>query len=135
MTDNVISIGTRKPLEEDKAELRRAEKMREKHLVEAADNHQKNLLELLDNTKKRVMDGQLDGLVIAGRNPENGAFMSVVALNTSSTRVDTYLAYAGILSAMQIDMVDLSSSGPHMNPDGSYFALGEAQEIEMEDDE
>lgn len=135
MSDNVISLGTRKTLDEDRAELRQAEEVHQQHLDAAAELHKKNLLKMLDDTKARVETGDIDGLCMAGRNPHNGAFLSTALLNASSTRVDTYLAYSGILGAMQFDMIDLANSGPHMNPDGSYFALGGVQEIVIGEDD
>lgn len=130
MSDNVINLGTRKTLTEDKAELKKAEEVHEKHLDAVATLHKEDMLTALDQIRQRVEANELDGFCIAGRNPDNGAFLSTAILNTSSTRVDTYLAYAGILGAMQVDLIDLGNNGPHMNTDGSYFALGPIQEIE-----
>ncbi|MDE4297102.1 hypothetical protein PXK56_18095 [Phaeobacter gallaeciensis] len=135
MTDNVISLGTRKSLAEDKAEKQAAEETLKVHLDEAAASHKANMLGFLENLKARVEADEIDGLVLAGRNPANGAFLSTAIMNTSATRVDTYLAYAGILSALQLDMTDLANSGPHMNSDGSYFAVGTAEELLLGEDD
>jgi hypothetical protein len=124
VTDNVVRLGTGQSLAEENAEYERVLAAHQEHLDEAAEAHHKNLLTLLDNTRALVEAGKLDGLCIAGRNPENGTFMSVITLNTSDTRVDTYHAYAGVLGSMQQDVSDLACSGPFMNSDGSYFAIG-----------
>lgn len=128
MSDNVISLGTRKTLQEDQEERQAAEKLFERSVIEAEQKHQKDLLDLLDQLKSRVKAGELDGLVVTGRNPANGAFLSTAAL-CKTTRVDTYLAYAGILGAIQIDVTDLANNGPHMNTDGSFFTIAAAEDI------
>jgi hypothetical protein len=135
MSENVIHLGTRKTLAENHAELKRAEAVHEKALNENAKNHLANLTETLTNVQARVDAGELDGLVVLGRNPNNGAFMSVAVLDGLATRVDTYLAYAGILGAMQLDLTDMANAGPHMNTDGTFFAVENVLTIPAEEDD
>ncbi len=135
MSDNVISLGTRKTLEEDRAELARAEEVHKTNLDETAKLHRSNMLTFLDRVRERVEAGELDGMVVVGRNPNNGAFLASSVLNDLETRVDTYLAYAGMMGAMQLDLTDLANAGPHMNSDGTFMAFGTVQEIETEGEE
>lgn len=135
MSDNVISLGTKRSLAQEQAEIKQAEEAHQKVLDENAENHKKNMLQILEGVKARVEAGEMEGFIIAGRNPSNGAFLSIALLDGMKTRVDTYLAYAGALDALKLDMVDMANSGPHMAPDGSYFALSAVSDPydEMED--
>lgn len=134
MSDNVISIGTKRSLAEMQIEEQKAQERHQEYLDESATEHRKSTLKALDDLKDRIMAGEIEGLVIAGRNPENGSFLSLALMNVSVMRVDTYLAYAGVLDSLKLDMVDLASSGPHMNLDGSYFAFGDLMSTDDEDD-
>lgn len=132
--DNVISLGTRKSFAAEREEKQKAEQAYEEHIDAAAAQHKKNMLAFVKNLKARIEANEIDGLVVAGRNPASGAFLSCVIMNNSSMRVDTYLAYAGILGAMQLDVTDLANNGPHMNSDGSHFVILPADEILLGDD-
>lgn len=134
MSDNVISLISKRPVAADEADRQKAEAAYEHHLEQEKSKHQEELLFALDMLRDRVLAGQLDGLSFVGRNPNNGAFVSGTILNQSETKVDTFYSYAGALHALQLDVSDQANSGPHMNLDGSFFALGPVQALEAEDE-
>lgn len=132
MTENVTNLQNVRRTKEE-ARHADAERAYEKTRQAAMVDHKNNLLTLLQNCISLVEKGEIEGLALCGRNPNNGVFLSTIVMNRMETRVDTLLAYSGALETLKQDFTDLANSGPHMNSDGSYFALEMPEGIDFHD--
>ncbi|MBA8881709.1 hypothetical protein [Phyllobacterium myrsinacearum] len=109
--DNVISLGSRKPLsqviEEQKAEEKEIEKLTKDCL-----------LEMLGKLTKLVETGRLESLIIAGRDPESGLFLSDMVF-PGETKFNAHaFAYVGLLESLKLEMADCASMSPVIGLDG-----------------
>ena len=121
--DDVINLNTKKSFAELVKERERLEDAYEKVKVQSISDNKTALLKILNHIKKMVEDDKLDGLVVAGRNPENGLFFSEILMNEEITRANIHYAYAGVLDMMKMEMLDDATSGPHMDHNGEYFGF------------
>ena len=133
--ENVVRLGTKKTLTEEEKEKAFLEQKYNEFKETAINEHQANMLATIEGLSSLVIAGKLDSFVLVGRNAEKGYFLDLSMINSQIETAPTFLAYAGKLDAMKLDMLDLAGVGPHMDIRGDFFAIADPVDLYDEDDE
>lgn len=132
--ENVVRFGTKKTLTEEETE-KAALKQKYNEFKEASINeHQANMLATLEGLSALVIAGKLDSFVLVGRNAEKGYFLDITMINNQIETAPAFLAYAGKLEALKLDLLDLAGVGPHMDLVGDFFAVADPIDLYDEED-
>lgn len=116
MSDNVLSIKTRKSLTITQAEEAKSVEDQAKANIEAH-------LKALDDLRRLVADGQVQGLILVGRHVETGIFYQDVIFpmrddEPGCTPMEA-MTYVGALDIIKTQFSDMASWAPCLMPDGS----------------
>lgn len=137
MTDNVISIGTRKPWREEQVEKRRQRRSEAQKKRRAADEahaeHRAALLEMLENTKKLVEMGRLEGLLVIGRDPDSKHFYTDINIDNRIVERGDLYAWIGCMATLETELKDEAMMSPAVQPDGSIIDPWENVQIEIQE--
>lgn len=128
--DNVISIGSRKPLHEEKKEREERKKASDERVEESAVQNKENLLFMLNQAIKLVEEGNMDSMVIVGRNPSNGLFFSEIVMDDTIKQANVCYSFVGALEASKAELLDDAVGGPHMDATGEYFGLLSDEDVQ-----
>ena len=140
MTDNVISIGTRKPWREEQAERRkqrRSEGQKKRRAKDEAEmEHRMALLEMLENTKKLVEMGRLEGLIIIGRDAKPDAqgerhFYTDVNVDDRIVKKGDLFAWVGCMATLEMELKEGAMMAPALQEDGAILDPWENVQIEI----
>lgn len=110
--DNVISFGSRKPLAVEQAEQAIMVEEAEKAQEHALTTHQEVCLKMIDNIRELVAAGRLQGLVMIGREPTTGLFMTELAMHDQVTPRHELFAYVGALETIKMELADAAAMAP-----------------------
>lgn len=127
MSDNVISIRSRRPLQEEKdAEKKSAE--------EIADMDKEEHLKAIDSLRALVEKGEVRGLILLGRHVTLGLpYQDVIFPIRQTTASEEGFAttgmcppeeaffYTGLLEAMKLEFADMAQMAPCIGSDGSVM--------------
>jgi len=112
VNDNVISLKSRKPLAEEKAqEAAKAEEINQSFLD--------CQLKILDQLREQVAAGNLANLIVVSRNPHTGLFMHDMVFEPDFDKKSLAFGFTGILEALKMELVDISQLAPTLSADGS----------------
>lgn len=121
MTENVISISSRKPLVQQMAEdAERAEEERR----DQAERDQMFIdlqLKVLDDVRLQIKNGTLSDLIVISRSPETGMFMQDMILNPSTAKSSVVFGLVGILECMKLELTEVASMAPTIMSDGAII--------------
>jgi hypothetical protein len=118
MTDNVISLGTRRPYTEE---------LREKHQAIEKEKHDEDeitkltkecLLDSLAKLTKLAESGRLESLIIAGRDGHSGLFLTDMVFPGESKFNQHAFSYVGLLETLKLEMADCAMMSPVLGLDG-----------------
>lgn len=133
--DNVISIGSRKPLAVEQAEQAILAEEADKARAQKLDEHQELCLKTLDQIRKLVEEGRLQGLVIIGRDPVTSLFLTETVLSIDATPASEMFAYVGVVETLKLELADYASMAPQILNDGKvidpWLEPGDDEEDEL----
>lgn len=119
LTENVISLRSRKPLHQTIVEENQS-------AAERADMNIKAHLETIDNMRRLVETGRLQGLVLLARDTQTGLFYHDVIFpfkdGEAGCPPQEALLYTGFIETVKIQFADLASWAPTILSDGTVAA-------------
>lgn len=127
MSDNVISLRSRKPLAEEQAEEIENKEELNRLFIEGQ-------LELLDKVRAQIEAGNLSNLIIVSRNPQSGMFMHDLIFEPDFHTNGLAFAFAGLLEALKLEITDVAQLTPTLMADGKVVDPHFEDEIPEEGD-
>jgi hypothetical protein len=117
----VISFTSRKPVEQDAAELAAFQEQQAVAHAQALSEAQESILKGLDEVKALVLAGRLEGLVLVGRDPTTDLFHSQILLPLATVPRQKLFGYMGMLDCLKIELSDNALLAPSVMEDGSIL--------------
>lgn len=133
--DNVISLGSRKPLAEVQAEEAKIAAAEAEMLSTQRAEAKRLTLESIDAIRAAVEADKVGGLVMITQNLTSKIFMSDVVIDRAVITPDQLFAWTGIMEVLKLEIASYATMSPEIMLDGTVMDPEDGMDLEMEVDE